>query len=85
MDKFTILCVTLFQLLAKEYGTDHFDFSLHCNVLKIGFSKYVVELNFLSTQDFVMLTVYRDRCCNSESNHVLTEIEDLVKAFNNRK
>lgn len=85
MDKFTILCVSVFQLLAKEYGTDHFDFSLHCNALKICFSKYVVELNFLSTQDFVMLTVYRDRCCNSEPNHVLTEIEDLVKAFNNRK
>lgn len=84
MDKFTILCVTVFQLLAKEYGTDHFDFSLHCNVLKIGFSKYVVELNFLSTQDFVMLTVYRDRCCSSDSNHVLTEIEDLVKAFNRK-
>ena len=75
MDKFTILCVTVFQLLAKEYGTDHFDFSLHCGVLKIGFSKYVVELNFFSTQDFVMLTVYRDRCCSS----------DLVKAFNSRK
>lgn len=85
MDKFTILCVSVFQLLAKEYSTDHFDFSLHCDVLKIGFSKYVVELNFLSTQDFVMLTVYRDRCCSSEPNHVLTEIEDLVKAFNNRK
>lgn len=85
MDKFTILCVSVFQLLAKEYGTDHFDFSLHCDVLKIGFSKYVVELNFLSTQDFVMETVYRDACCSSEPNHVLTEIEDLVKAFNNRK
>lgn len=85
MDKFTTLCITVFQLLAKEYGTNHFDFSLHCDVLKIGFSKYVVELNFFSTQDFVMLTVYRDRCCSSKPNHVLTEIEDLVKAFNSRK
>lgn len=84
MDKFTTLCITVFQLLAKGYGTDGFDFSLHCNVLKIGFSKYIVELNFFSTQNYVLKTVYCDRCCSSDPNHVLTEIEDLVKAFNRK-